>query len=103
MTRGMRFFDPCGQQLQIKKIGGLDGLRAHHVHLLEAEWKATLKVYQPHRFDPRAASHVICHVECSREVTASAFPKMIDILSNSFTCDAVPGLSGSCADLPLRD
>jgi acyl carrier protein len=24
---------------------------------------------------------------------------LIDILLNSFTCDAVPGLSGSCADL----
>lgn len=24
------------------------------------------------------------------------YPKMIDILSNSFTCDAVPGLFGSC-------
>ena len=29
-----------------------------------------------------------------------ARPKLIDILFNSFTCDAVPGLSGSCADLP---
>src|SRR5262245_23101758 len=29
-------------------------------------------------------------------------PKLIDILFNSFTCDAVPGLSGSCGNYPAR-
>jgi acyl carrier protein len=28
------------------------------------------------------------------------YPKLIDILFNSFTCDAVPGLSGSCRTYP---
>src|SRR5262245_40075481 len=37
----------------------------------------------------RQAQSRLCHA-----------PKLIDILLNSFTCDAVPGLSGSCADLP---
>src|SRR5262249_8275102 len=31
----------------------------------------------------------------------SAIPKMIDILSNSFTCDAVPGLSPALRDRTL--
>src|SRR6476660_5486724 len=41
MFRCTGFFYPCRQKLQIKKIGRLDSRSAHHVHLLEAEWKAT--------------------------------------------------------------
>ena len=34
--------------------------------------------------------------------TVPLLPKMIDILFNSFTCDAVPGLSGSCRTCSAR-
>jgi hypothetical protein len=72
MIRRTRFFHPCRQKLQIKKIDRLDGRRAHHVHLLErakgSKRRAALRLHHS--------------------------PKMIDILFNSFTCDAVLGLSG---------
>jgi hypothetical protein len=74
MIRCPGFFYPCRQQLQIKKIGRLGGRSAHHVHLLEQQTEANAK-----------PSFVFYR-----------FPKMIDILLNSFTCDAVAGLSGVC-------
>ncbi len=40
---------------------------------------------------------------CSLEAFMPLLPKMIDILFNSFTCDAVPGLSGMLSDLLPRD
>jgi hypothetical protein len=72
MIRRTGFFHPCRQKLQIKKIDRLDGRRAHQVHLLERA-----------KGSKRRAAPRLHHS-----------PKLIDILSNSFTCDAVPGLSG---------
>jgi hypothetical protein len=72
MIRRTGFFHPCRQKLQIEKIDRLDGRRAHHVHLLErAKGSKRRPVLRLHHY-----------------------LKMIDILVNSFTCDAVPGLSG---------
>src|SRR6478735_6834719 len=59
MLRRTRFFYPCRQKLQIKKVGRLDGRSAHHVHLLEAEWKATLRYIICRRSDLPAASHTV--------------------------------------------
>ncbi len=64
--RRARFFNPCRQKLQINQIGSLNG-STHQVHLLEGQTEANANV--------------------------SRLLKMIDILLNSFTCDAVPGLS----------
>jgi hypothetical protein len=72
MIRRTGFFHPCRQKLQIKKIDRLDGRSAHHVHLLERA-----------KGSKRRAAPPLRH-----------YPKLIDILFNSFTCDAVPGLSG---------
>jgi hypothetical protein len=68
------FFHPCRQELEIKKIGRLDGRSAHHVHLLEPQTESNAKLRTRH-YDDR---------------------KLIDILFNSFTCDAVPGVFGNC-------
>jgi acyl carrier protein len=75
MIRCTGFFHPCRQKLQIKKIGRLDGRSAHHVHLLEQQTEANAK--------PSLVSTIL-----------------IDILFNSFSCDAVPGLSGNCRTYP---
>ena len=72
MIRRTGFFHPCRQKLQIKKIDRLDGRSAHHVHLLERA-KGSKRRAEPRLYHS---------------------PKLIDILFNSFTCDAVPGLSG---------
>jgi len=69
------FFHPPGQKLQIKEIDRLDGRSGHQVHLLERKTEANAKL-----------------------VPLSAIRKMIDILFNSFTCDAVPGLSPALRD-----
>ena len=75
--RRTRFFYPCRQKLQIKKVGRLGRRSAHHVVLLEQQTEANTKL----------------------RLVRTTLPKMIDILFNSFTCDAVPGLVLQPSDL----
>jgi acyl carrier protein len=75
--RRTRFFYPCRQKLQIKKVGRLGRRSAHHVVLLEQQTEANTKL----------------------RLVRTTLPKMIDILFNSFTCDAVPGLVRQPSDL----
>src|SRR5262249_42229060 len=83
-------FHPRGQKPQIKKIRRLDGRSAH-----------TFIYSNSKRKQPRTPSafQLTFHVRVTHVLPL--LPKLIDILFNSFTCDAVPGLSPALRDRTL--